>query len=932
MNRVALILWILLAAVIAGGVSCSTLKALAPSVSWPGPAPSVRPTAVQEAMLKSKARKAWALTQAEAEFRSLLISKTSYNLRFRLGAESRDFEGYAQIRFQFKRVDKRGDDEVVWLDFEGGSIRQMTLNGAQDSQPRFDRHRIYFSSSELREGSNEIEISFSHPYSHGRGAPNLRDEGGLVRVQDAKDGRIYLHTNLEPFAANRVFPCFDQPDLKARFDLTIEAPQDWLVIANAPEQLVKKEEGRTVWAFQPTEVLSTYLFALHAGPYRMWKQSLDGGMVLRLFARPSLAEAVDANEWFETTKKGIAYFTRVFGVPFPFLKYDQVIAPGFYEGGMESAAAPLFSETLVRSSGFALDERALRTKTISHELSHMWFGDWVTPRWWNGLWLNESFATFSAEEAMGESFMTSKRWAYWVDSSSLVHAVDFTVPDTDLIEENFDAITYEKGAAVIRQLAFQLGENIFREGVRRYLVNFAHYHATQDAFFKVLSEVAGRDLSEWQRLWIQTPGANSLHAEWACNKNKISTFKLVQGSTGPSAVLRPHQTRIFMLLPGKKTFSIDAQYSAKETEVSGLLGKRCPVFVFPNEKDRDYVRVGLDPVSQEYLLGHLTSINDVFLRRLIWFSLWDSVLEGTLASNSYLKIVFAQIRSETNPSVLGQVLETISGSSKSGAQVLDFQRVSQIPTALSLLSPTEGLRWRGQFEALVRADFVSGKGWAAGNAETGRVVFDFFLALSSSSFSADSVEVLKGLFLGSLPLRGWTLGPQQRWGILKALSRAGFRDVYSLLDPELQKDRTDNAQNEAQKVRALFPDPQNRKFWLKGFSEGASGRLRGALTDFHAAGEEDPLLALGPEFFTELEKIFASPLSPERVEWAFLFVKYLYPPSCDLEVAKRTRGFLDSHPDAPKSVRLSLELSRESVERCARIRAAYSRSSNTTGQ
>ncbi|MGK5086288.1 M1 family aminopeptidase [Bdellovibrionota bacterium FG-2] len=849
--------------------------------------PSTSPSTSPSSFPRPDHKLSWALTQTEATFRSQVISKVIYNLRFRLGGESRDFEGYARIRFHYKRI----NDQVVWLDFEGGAIRQLTLNGVLDNQSRFDRHRIYFLAAELKEGENEVEIAFSHPY--GRGSRDVRDDGGLVRIRDTNEGRIYLHSNLEPFFANRVFPCFDQPDLKARIELVVEAPQDWLVIANAPEQRVKKEEGRTLWTFQPTEVLSTYLFALHAGPFRMWKQSAETGIVLRLFARPSLADSLDVHEWFETTKKGFAYFTRAFGVPFPFQKYDQVIAPGFYGGGMENAAAPIFSES------FVLDERSVRTETILHELSHMWFGDLVTPQWWNGLWLNESFATFAAEEAKGGGFSVSKRKAYWAEASSTAHSVDFAVADTELIQESFDDITYAKGAAVIRQLSFQLGEKVFREGVRKYLGKFAHGNANQDAFFRVLSAASGRDLGAWQRLWIQTPGANSLRAEWACKKNRISAFKLVQGS-----VLRPHRTTLLLLLPSKKTVTKDVFYSAKDTDFPELLGSVCPVFVFPNEMDRDYVKVEIDASSRAYLLGHLNEFKDVSLRRLVWFSLWDSVLEGNLTPADYLKIVLAQIREEMNPSVLAQVLETITG----------------MPTVLSLLPPMEALRWRGQLEALVRGDFVSGKGWASGNADLGQVAFDFILDLSSTSFSADSVEVLKGVLLGKLPIRGWLLGAQHRWGILKALARAGYRDVYLLVDAELARDHTDRAQMEAQKVRAFFPDPQNRKFWFKSFREGASGRLRGALVDFQAAGEEDPLLTLVSEYFVELEKIFKSPVPEERQEWAFSLVKYLFPPSCDGGVVKKTRIFLDAHPDLPKLVRTSLELSRENVERCVRIR------------
>jgi aminopeptidase N len=299
---------------------------------------------------------------------------------------------------------------------------------------------------------------------------------------------------------------------------------DWQVVTNTLSKDTNHVDGRKSWQFPPSPVFSTYVFALHAGPYAFWKANANG-IPIRLFARKSLAKYVDHQEWLKITQQGLMFYGTQFGYPYPFAKYDQIIVPDFNEGAMENVGAVTFSERYIFRTKVTQDKHMRRADTILHEMAHMWFGDLVTMRWWNGLWLNESFATFMSSWAIDQAtqftgiwqtfFTDIKTWAYREDQLVTTHPIELPVPDTDHAEANFDGITYGKGASTLKQLSFYLSEDDFREGLQRYFQKYAFKNTTLTDFIQMLSEASSQDLSKWQHSWLQTTGVNTIQTAWA---------------------------------------------------------------------------------------------------------------------------------------------------------------------------------------------------------------------------------------------------------------------------------------------------------------------------------------------------------------------------------------------------------------------------------
>ncbi|TPW20554.1 MAG: aminopeptidase N, partial [Elusimicrobia bacterium] len=393
------------------------------------------------------------LSREEAAARAARVSDAAYRLQFVVGFDEKEFTGVTDISFNLK-----GAPAPLTVDFGEGLPRKVTANGA-DTAFDYNGHFLTLPPSALRKGANTVRIEYSHPYS--------ATGSGLYRFKDPADGLVYLYSDFEPFDANLMFPCFDQPDIKAGYAVEVTAPEDWLVVSAArPERVLPAGPGARRWVFPMTKPFSTYVFSLHAGPYMEWRDDFQG-LPLGLYARRSLARFVDAEEWFTVTKQGMGFFNRYFDFPYPFGKYDQVLVPDFNSGAMENVGAVTFSERNAPRSRPTPAERLDRADVILHEMAHMWFGDLVTMAWWDDLWLNESFASYMSAVAVDAATefrdawldfnLGTKQWAYWEDQLVTTHPIEAVVPDTEVAFANFDGITYGKGASTLKQLAVLLG-------------------------------------------------------------------------------------------------------------------------------------------------------------------------------------------------------------------------------------------------------------------------------------------------------------------------------------------------------------------------------------------------------------------------------------------------------------------------------------------
>ena len=560
--------------------------------------PELKPTPKKEIMTINYP----VLLRDLASQRAKQVTRVSYILWFGLDNEHDDYQARTVINFELKEKAKDYSPELL-IDFHNGQLASLSINGKtlelEETKKRYNGNQIRLNVDELKVGANRIEVAFSRNFSKTR--------NGFIRFIDPIDQQRYLYSIIRPYTAHWIFPCFDQPDLKAPYEVTVEAPEDWEVITNTKERDVIRVDGRSSWNFPPSAALSTHRFALHAGPFVAWSSEAEG-IPIRLLARDSIRKSTDSRDWLLVTKKGLEYFNGWVGHPYPFSKYDQVLIPGSTEGTFEGASISLFSESLL--SPDTISKKSQRARHILVAEVHNWLGALVTMRWWNGIWLTEGFGHFLGTTALAElKDLSTSNWAwqsyyysnkvpgYRIDASSITRPIDSPVTDTTAALANLDAITYGKGAGVFKQLAHFVGTDDFKEGLLRFLNKFSYRTATITDFTNKLSEAGGKSFFDWQKLWLSTTGINTISTTWTCEhdakarKKKISSFFLKQNE---KPVLRPHRTKIGLFYFHKnkervlqaKTI-IDVSYKNSETVVTDAIGQDCPDLVFPNYDDLD---------------------------------------------------------------------------------------------------------------------------------------------------------------------------------------------------------------------------------------------------------------------------------------------------------------------------------------------------------
>jgi aminopeptidase N len=873
------------------------------------------------------------LLETEAQLRAQQVGNVIYTLWFGLEGTKPDFEGRASIQFE---VDPKAkiDGQDLFVDFSEGSLSSIQLNGnvLQDlgTKERYDGNRIYFKMNELYAGTNRIQISFRHPYSH--------NGHGLHRFVDPADKKVYLYSDLEPYFAHTIFPCFDQPDLKAKFEVTVDAPTAWQVITNTREapfanpspdlstiantngNAVKNEikTGHKTWVFAQTLPLSTYIFALIAGDYTSWSADADG-IPLRLFARQSLKKYVDAKEWFDISRKGLAFYAKQFGRAYPFPKYDQILVPEFDEGAMENAGAVTHSERMVFRTKVTRLTRERRADTILHEMAHMWFGDLVTLKWWNGLWLNESFATFMSSWAMSvtlpipgmnensawESFSAEKEWAYWQDQLVTTHPIELPVENTDQAFSNFDGITYGKGASVIKQLRYYLGEEKFRNGIQLYFQKYAFGNTRLEDFMGALSEASGVDLKEWQKNWLMTAGVNSVKTEWTCKAGKISKLTLWQAPAEMNSVLRAHRTALgfYFLNPQSKKIeiknTIPVTYEAKRTAVKDAVGLACPDFIYPNAHDDDYVKVELDPKSLEEVSAHLSQIDDTLTKLMLWYSLSEMMTDGKLSARDYAEVLLKQLPTENNIEVEHRVLKSLG-------QVLYY------------MTPHVREQYYRKFEVLTENGLHAAKAGSDSQLE-------WFTAFVDFSHNPPRLQALREILNGKLRIPKLKIDQEVRWNLVAKLARSkGTPDAEALIQKESKADPTDMGKKSALGAEVGRPDPNLKSQWVdKIFAAAATGTtadlsgadLRTVMSNFYVLGQDAPEEAVLPRYFQFLPEAMKS----KDETYAENYTRRFFPDLCTRRVIDLTNEALKQN--LPASAQKYLRVNKQETERCVRARS-----------
>lgn len=771
------------------------------------------------------------LTQAEAEARALRISDCHYTLDLDIPRKAEGYRGTVNIEFTLSGA---GD---TFVDHRGKSIQLLEINGLAVPAD-WTGYRLMLPGAALVQGANTVRIVYENDYDH--------SGDGFHQFIDPEDGEEYLYSNFEPYEAHRLFPCFDQPDIKASYQLTITAPADWEIVTNSRELHADAAAGgRARRSFETTKAFSTYLFALVAGPYEAFRED-HNGIPLGLFCRKSMARYLDRDEIFTITRQGLDFYGEFFDLPYPFGKYDQIFVPEFNAGAMENVAAVTHNEFMVFRDPPTDNQRRRRAEVILHEMAHMWFGDLVTMRWWNDLWLNESFATYMSYLCMTSATRFTagwqdfnaaiKNWAYRQDQLITTHPIAGTVADTDETFLNFDGITYGKGASVLKQLVAAIGMDGFRDGMRHYFRNHAYGNATLAQFLASLEAGSRKDLKEWSRLWLETPSLNTIAASWDADGERVTRLALTQTALPEYPTIRPHHLDVGLVRDEGGEIeirSLPASLTAREAVVEAAVGAARPSLVFPNYNDHAYAKVALDADSIAWARENIDRLADPLLRQLLWSSLWNMTRDQQLKAQDFLALVNGKILLERDITIAEAVL---------GYATLVYARFlpeSMRPQAAHALFDTA---WAG-LQAAPRGD--SQIVWAR--------------TLIGVAETPDDLAVAAQLADGAVTVEGFAVDQEMRWSIATKFVAYGMPGASGRLDAERLADTSDRGERALRRAGTSAPDARTKSdAWerIHGEGYGSLHLTRAAMEGFNWAHQRALLAPYVGRFFEQVPAIF----------------------------------------------------------------------------
>jgi aminopeptidase N len=792
------------------------------------------------------------LTRDDAITRAELLDVESYAIDLDLtdGAGNpgeSTFRSTTTVRF---RAAEPGAS--TWIDIVAAGVRSATLNGRELDVADYDEEKG-IALPDLA-ASNELVVDADGRY--------MNTGEGLHRFVDQVDGGVYLYSQFETADAKRMFACFDQPDLKATITATVTAPASWQVISNGATEAVTDavtdgEHGAKRHAFATTAPISTYLVALIAGPYARWDDTYSdehGTIPLGIFCRASLAEHMDADRLFTETKQGFGFYHRNFGVAYPFGKYDQLFVPEFNAGAMENVGAVTFLEDYVFRSRVTRYLYERRAETVLHEMAHMWFGDLVTMRWWDDLWLNESFATWASVVSQAEATEyrnawttfanVEKSWAYRQDQLPSTHPVAADIPDLQAVEVNFDGITYAKGASVLKQLVSYVGQDEFLSGLRLYFSRHAYGNATFDDLLGALTEASGRDLSGWSAQWLRTTGLNSLSPSFSVGENgKYTAFEVVQGGARPGAgELRTHRLAVGIYGPenadgsGKlvRQHRVELDVSGDRTEVPELVGVEAGALVLVNDDDLTYCTMRLDERSLTTLIDRIGDIAEPLPRTLCWSAAWEMTREAELRARDFVALVTAGLAAESEVGVVQRLLLQAQTALASYAEP-GWAVTEGWPTFVARLLE------------LAHADPGSDHQLAIVN------------ALAGSVLTGEAIDTIAGWRSGEKPLEGLTVDTDLRWRLLHALVAHGAAGEAEI-EAEYALDNTATGRRMTERARALIPTPEAKaEAWRRAVEDDSlPNAINSAIImGFSHPAQQALLVDYVPRYFAAVDDVWA---------------------------------------------------------------------------
>ena len=864
------------------------------------------------------------LQRDEAAKRSALITTHSYDVSLDVRqAPDPAVTGYTSrsvINFS-----AREPGATTFLDFISSDVHSVFLNGkGLSTADVVDGSRIRLDNLQAE---NQVSVTGTALYS--------TSGEGMHRFFDPADGQCYLYTQYEPADARRVFANFEQPDLKAEFTFHVMAPSDWQVASNGTESgrtQLTSDPATSRWDFAATGRISTYITTVLAGPYFKaedhWSGTLDDGtgleVPLALYCRASMAESFDTANLFQLTKQGLGFFNNLFDYPYPWGKYDQAFVPEYNLGAMENPGLVTFTENYVFTSRAADSQYQARANTLMHEMAHMWFGDLVTMQWWGELWLKESFADYMGtlgvdratdwDTAWVNFANNRKAWAYVQDQLPTTHPIVADIPDLEAAKQNFDGITYAKGASVLKQLVAYVGFEAFIAGSRKYFRKHEYGNTTLADLLSALGEASGRDLAMWASQWLQTSGISTVTADIEERDGVLGDVTVVQDAVDPTTgrqELRPHRLRVGLYdfdADGAlvRVDSVETDLAGQRTVVAELAGKRRPALLLVNDDDLSYVKVRLDPRSEATVRASLGALRDPMARALCWTALWDSARDGVTPAARYVAAVESFGPGETGVGVLLNVL-------------------GNADTAVERYVPAAD-------RAAVRDAFLE---VVAGELEAAEPGSDHQLAwvralATTSRQAAGKLDAVRGILDGTTVVDGLAVDGELRWSLWHALAAHGQAGAGEL-DAELSRDTTASGRAGHATALAARPDAAVKAAAWDTAVHGtklSNQLLSATIAGFNTApdGLLDPFVE---PYFECLEQVWAG----RSIEIASRIVRGLFPGGQDLghgqpekhPVLVRGEDWLSGHPEAPRALRRIIIEQRSHLNRALRAQAFKAR-------
>ncbi len=762
-----------------------------------------------------------------ARHRAARISDVRYRLSLELLPGAARFKGREEIAL--KLADTAAPVIVDFRDLDAagkiieGTIRNVTINGQPTSDAQQTGGHIVLPARHFKAGENIIALDFESGV-----ATAARP---VIRYNDRDDGSEYIYTLFVPMDASLAFPCFDQPDLKARFTLTLATPENWTAVSNTEVEKIGKTDGgssnfQRIY-FRETKPISTYLFAFAAGPFKQIAAG-SASTPLRVFVRQSKLKRAE-EEWPEVetlTRAGMKHFVSFFGHEFPFPKYDQVLIPGFAYGGMEHAGATFLREDsiLFRTTPTQSDKYG-RASLVLHELAHQWFGDLVTMRWFDDLWLKEGFANLMAYHAMAEIYEANQMWRrFYQTIKPLAYSIDSTKGTTPIYQEvrnlkdaksAYGAIVYQKAPSLLRALSFVIGEDKFRDGVRLFLKEHAYANAEWSDLIHACERASGQKLEAWAAAWIKRRGMPQVDVALSCNaQGLIEKLELKQRDTLNEGGVWPIKSQLLLAYDGAAPLRIPATLVSAQTTIAAATGKKCPAYVFANDGDFGYGRFMLDARSRAAVIARIGSIEDAFLKAMLWGALWDSVREAEMNPNDYVALVLKTLPAENDEELTQSLLSRAA---------LGFQRY---------LSPQQQSAIAPQLESLCLDRMTHA-------AEIGMRI-TYFRAFRGVATTTTARNQLKEILAGKLSIPGIEIKPLDRWQIIRALLAQSDSDALALLDAERKRDATDDGRKQAYVVEAARADADTKRRYFDDYTKNkavAEDWIEGSLGAFNSSNQ-----------------------------------------------------------------------------------------------